>query len=718
MSGPLDKIKSLKGSVALHLILIAVVGLLAYSNTFNVPFQWDDKLSIVENAAIRDLSHFIEPLKASESQDATGYLGVHTMLKKRLIGFLTFALNYKAHGLNVRGYHIVNLIVHIINSFLVYWLAVLTLRTPYMKGSLLKNNAGYIALFASLLFVSHPVQTQAVTYIVQRFASLMTMFYLFSLVLYVRWRLGTGRNSAFVVHRKHLIYILSIISAVLAMKTKETAFTLPLAVVTYEFIFFKDSTMKRLSYLLPLFLTMSIIPLTYISLTDIDRPLEELTLSAGESVRAQDISRLDYLLTEFRVIVTYLRLLVLPVNQNLDYDYPVFRSFFEPQVFLSFLFLLGIFGFGVYLIKHSRTCEATSRLLAFGIFWFFLTLSVESSIIPLHVIFEHRIYLPSAGVFVAMAACVFYIAERLKNRQPIIGKAVMTFFALTIIILACATYARNTVWQSRTSLWKDVVKKSPHKARGHINLGFAYKTESTIDKAMGCWQFALRIKPDPVTHHYLALAYSSKGLIDNSIEHLQAALILDPYFIDAHRNLGVAYSRKGFIDKALTHYQIAVQLNPNDEETHYNLGIGYTSKGLIEKAFEHYQTAVRIRPDYGEAHNNLGMLYKSKGSIGEAIKHYQIALRLKQDNAGIHNNLGNVYDDMGLTDKAIEHYQNALESRPDFAEAHYNLGIAYLKEGHKERARREFQSALNLNPGLQNAQRLLDRIVSPDQAFP
>jgi tetratricopeptide (TPR) repeat protein len=714
MSGPLERLKTLKGSIILHLILITLVGLLAYSNTFNVPFQWDDKLSIVENAAIRDLSHFMEPLKAKESQDATGYLALHTMFKSRLIGFLTFALNHKIHGLDVRGYHIVNLIVHILNSFLVYWLAVLTFRTPHMKKSLLRDNAGYIALFTGLLFVSHPIQTEAVTYIVQRFASLATTFYLLSLVLYIRWRLVKDHGSTFGVQRRHLIYILSVISAVIAMKTKEIAFTLPLAVATYEFIFFKDSAGKRLIYLVPLFLTMLIIPLTYISLADIDRSLEELTGSDGEAVRAQDISRIDYLFTEFRVIATYMRLLVLPVNQNLDYDYPVYRSFFEPQVFLSFIFLLGVFGFGVNLIRHSLTGEAINRLLAFGIFWFFLTLSVESSIIPLHVIFEHRIYLPSAGAFIAAASYVFYMAHKIKTRKQRIGRAVMPFFALTIMILACATYARNTIWQSESSLWEDVVIKSPNKKRGHINLGFAYKTEGSIDMAIEPWQSALRIEPDPITHHYLALAYSSKGMIDNSIEHLESALLIDPLFADAHRNLGVAYKAKGLTDRGIEHYLIALRIRPNDAESHYNLGIAFVSKGLVSRALEHFQAAIRINPDYANAHNNLGMLYKSQGHFNMAIKHYQAALRLKPDNETVHNNLGNAYDDLGMKDKAKQHYKIALGLKPDYAEAHYNLGLIYLREGQTENAREELQSALRLNPGLQNAKRLLGRIVDPE----
>jgi hypothetical protein len=238
----------------IHLALIALLGLLAYSNTFDVPFTFDDFENISENPIIKDFNHFIEPSTAG------GYKK-YAALKSRYMGYLTFALNYRAHGLDVRGYHAVNLAIHIVNALLVYWLVVLTFRTPFMKDSQFRDYAGYIALFSALLFVAHPVQTQAVTYIVQRLASLATLFYLLAIALYVKCRLCGALSS-----RSAVLYALALISAVLAMKTKETAFTLPVMVALYEVLFFGGSPRKRFLYVLPLVLTMLIIPLTLLTL--------------------------------------------------------------------------------------------------------------------------------------------------------------------------------------------------------------------------------------------------------------------------------------------------------------------------------------------------------------------------------------------------------------------------------------------------------------------
>jgi tetratricopeptide (TPR) repeat protein len=567
------------GSVLVHLALIAVLGLLAYSNTFDVPFQFDDKWYIVENPIIKNLGYFLSPSKAADFPK-------FTLFKNRFVGYLTFALNYRIHGLDVTGYHVVNLAIHIINASLVYFLVVLTFRTPLLGGTSLLKHRRHIALFSALLFVTHPVQTQAVTYIVQRFASLATFFYILSLVAYISARLSSQKAA-------HIsLYFLSLVSAVLAMKTKEIAFTLPLAVALYEFMFFKGRKLRRMLWLFPLFLTMLIIPLTLI---DTDRPPGELIGDVGEATKVEtEMSRLAYLFTELKVITTYVRLLFLPVNQNLDYDYPLYVSLFEPPVLLSFLFLLGIFGLGVFLYYRSRITHYALRLCAFGIFWFFLTLSVESSVIPiLDVIFEHRVYLPSAGAFLALGTGAFLLMEKLGRKAA--RNAAVSLLVAAPLLLSAATYERNTVWKSEISLWEDVVRKSPRKVRGHYNLGLSFMSMGLTNKAIEQYQIAFRLKPD------FAMAYAS---------------------------LGTAYYSKGLTDKAIEQYTIALRLRPDFAMAHYNLGTAYGSKGLADKAIEHFQSALRFKPDYANAHYNLGLIYFKKGLLDRARAEFEAVLKL------------------------------------------------------------------------------------------
>lgn len=548
-----------------HIFLIALLGLLAYSNTFKVPFVFDDRPNIVENPIMRDLGYFIDPSRAS---NFTGH-GEYPMLKKRYVGHLSFALNYRAHGLDVRGYHAVNLLIHVLNGMLLFWLVQLTFKTPFMEGSSLESRSRHIALFAAVVFISHPVQTQAVTYIVQRLASLATMFYLLSLVLYVKFRLRTSHISSHLMERKVffgsvLLYILSLLSSVLAMKTKETAFTLPLLIVLCEFMFFRGKTARRVLYLTPLLLTMLIIPLTYMSLIGMDRPPLEVM---GEATRLEQMPRLDYLFTEFRVIVTYLSLLVLPVGQNLDYDYPIYHSLFAPPVLLSFLFLLSLFCLGVYLFYRSRNTDRSLRVLSFGIFWFFITLSVTSSVIPLiNALVEHRIYLPSVGVAMAFSAGAFLLYEKLKSKK---AQATITALLITLpLVFGVATFQRNNVWKTEIGLWEDVVEKSPHKAKPHYNLGKSYQQWGMVWKAMKEYEIAVQLKPD---------------------------------YVKAHNNLGIVYLKVGRMEESIKEYRIAIALDPDFKEAHFNLGIVYLDTGQLEKAQASLERCLELDPGYARA---------------------------------------------------------------------------------------------------------------------
>jgi len=596
----------------LPLLLIGVLGFLAYSNTFQVPFQWDGEIFIKENPIIKDLGYFLD---ASEAKGSEFY----GALKSRYIGFLSFALNYKIGALNVTGYHLVNIAIHILNAFLVYAFIILTFRTPFLKKTALAEQAGYVALFSALIFTVHPIQTEAVTYIFQRLAALVSLFYLLSIVSYVRARLSEGPAAVG-------LYAVSLISAVLAMKTKENAFTLPVVITLYEFLFFNGPAGRRLIRLAPLLLTMCIIPL---SLAAINRPAGELIGGIAPATRGfSGLSREVYLLTQFRVIVTYLRLLVLPVNQNLDYDYPVFRSFAEPEVFLSFFFLLAIAGISLYFLYRSFSANRGYRVIAFGIFWFFITISVESSIVPIHMVLdEYRMYLPSAGLLFALISFCFLVLQSLGTRKT--GMLLPLILFSIALIFTFATYKRNMVWQTKISLWEDVVRKSPALVYARNNLGVAYLEADRLDDAVVQFNAAVALKPDHETaYNNLGMIYSRQGLLDKAEYAFRKAVSIKPDYAKAYNNLGVIYVRQGRFDDALNVFETAVSFKTVVVDAYNNLGILYMQKGLFREAEKALQDAMQISPDYAKAHYNMGLLYEQQGRINEALGEFKAALRL------------------------------------------------------------------------------------------
>ena len=568
----------------LHVTIICLLGLMAYSNTFHVPFQWDEFRYIKDNPIVKDLGYFAEPSKAA------GY-PAYQALKSRYLGYLTFALDHKIHGLDVTGYHIVNLGIHLTNGILVYLLVILTFKTHYfrrhpsaasIRHETVKSAPGpedlqlvnFTALFAALLFVLHPIQIEAVTYIFQRLASLVTLFYLLSVIFYVKGRLKSqdsnnvargawqkGKVRKFMAAGNafpSIIYsVCSLLCAIFAMKTKENAFTLPFVIMLYEFLFFKGKGKQRLLRLSPFLLILPIIPLT---LTGTDKPIDRIVSALAEIRGYNKIPKLDYLFTQFRVIVTYLRVLAFPVNQNFDYDYRLLQSVLAPQVISSFVLLLVIAVAGFYCLWRSRS-QADLRLTAFGIFWFFITLSVESGIVPIPmVINEYRAYLPSVGFFIMISSGIFLFLKRTDWRR--IRTALILLMGV-VLLFSVATYKRNSVWGSRTELWKDTVSKSPYSASAHFTLG---------------------------------TVYDSAGMLDQAIEQFERAVELGPYDYPSYNNLAVACYAKGLTKKALKYLKISARLKPDYADTHYDLGMVYSDMGDFLNASKELKTALKLNP--------------------------------------------------------------------------------------------------------------------------
>ncbi len=543
------------------ILVIATATVLVYSNSFDASFHFDDMGSIVENEGIRDLSHQWPPSGS------------------RWLGVLSFALNYRLGGLEVFGYHAVNVLVHVCNGLLVAWLAAITLRTPAMRraeaGQLLRR---LLPVTAGLLFALHPVATQAVTYIVQRVTSLATLFYLLSLALHARGRLSLEAERPSRA-RAACLYSLSVVAAAAAMKTKEISFTLPIVAVGYELLFFRSR--KRLLLLAPLAATALLVPA---GLATHGQSLADVLGGASRfPAETQEISRSVYLLTQSRVVVTYLRLLLLPFRQNLDYDFPLSHSLAEPDVLLALAILVAIGASAVLLlVRCSRANRAAGMLVFFGIAWFFVTLSVESSIVPIRdVIFEHRVYLPAAGAGIALGTALLWIVERLHLPVSLPLQAAAALL-ITAGPLGVATYARNLVWKDELTLWSDVVAKSPRKSGPHNNLALTHQAKGQLDDAIREFREAIRLEAGPKEvrsnvglaelHDNLGLAYRAKGRLDDAIREHREAIRLDPSLAAAHVNIALSYEGKGELDDAMREYLEAIRLDPGWAKARLYLG--------------------------------------------------------------------------------------------------------------------------------------------------
>ncbi len=683
-----SKSQGLAKSRLVHLLVLALLACLAYANTFHGPFVFDDESSIVNNPVVKDLDKFLS---------GAGY----AYNPRRFFGYLSFAINYAFGGLNTTGYHAVNLAIHILNGWAVYFLAFLTLRTPFFaKRRIAPFFALWFPFLSALLFLVHPVQTQAVTYIVQRLASLATLFYLSALICYGRarllWEDRPGLRGGTVAFS-----LAAVLFAVLAMRTKEIAVTLPLVVLAYEVSFFGTLSRKKILSLVAVMLPLlAVVPL---GMLGSGKPLGEILSDVNDLTRQSEvINRGDYLLTQFRVIVTYLRLLVLPVRQNLDYDYPVRHSLFAPDVFLSLLLLCALIGGATWLYLLSRRREGSaadslalpwSRPAAFGILWFFITLSVESSVIPISdVIFEHRLYLPSVGAFFTIASLLPLLLPKASSRWCVAGTA------LVAVALTVATSQRNAVWGSEVSLWSDAVAKSPGKFRPHNNLGNAFNAQGKYDEALEEYQAAIKARPDfAELHNNIGTAFLKKGMLGQAEAAYREALRLDPAYVDATLNLGFVFEQKGDVEGAAAFYRKVLESNHDHAAAHNNLGVTLVKRGALEQGAAEFQASIACNPDYFDAYINLGETYLKLGRAAEANQQFGAVLNRNPGNARAYYNLGVLADLGGNADEAIRLYQKALELKPDYAEAAGNLGIDYGMKGMLDQAIDSFSLAVRIN---------------------
>ncbi len=543
------------------------IGFLSYSNSFQASFHFDDDRSILHNYAIRNLSD----LKS-----------IWMFSRSRFLTYLSLALNYHFTGLDLFSLHLTNLLIHLLTSLAVYRLIHLTFQTPGLQDNPLKKHSPALACAASLIFLAHPIQTQAVTYIIQRTASLAGLFYISSVACYAQARLTQGR----------LAYLASILSAVAAMFTKEISFTLPLMLVIYEAVFFPNffkELSRRIAKLLPFLGLLAVVPGIFIFQYGLD---SDSVAALTQETKA--ISRGHYLLTQINVIRTYLRLLVLPVKQHLDYAYPISRNLFEPKTLLSLLLHLGWIGFAVKIFKRHR-------FLSFGIFWFFAALSVESSIIPIRdVIFEHRLYLPMAGFSMIFSYGFYALARDSKKFWAILIPAIFVFSFLT--------YNRNRAWKDEISLWTDSMKKSPAGERPYHNLAIAYHQKGEEDKALEYYEKALALNPK------ISKAYNAIGAIlarrkqtQKAIEYFEKSIQADPDAFEGYANLGTLYL---FLhhnyESAIKNHTLAIQKDPdglkrNSWKSFYEIGLAQFLSGNKEKAEESVETLKRIgRKDLAE----------------------------------------------------------------------------------------------------------------------
>ena len=562
--------------------LVVAAGLLAYHNSFTGPFIYDDILSITDNPTIRRLWPIWQPLSPP-------HRGGLTVESRPLIN-LSLAINYALGGQKVWGYHAVNLSIHILAGLTLLGVVRRTLLQPRLRERF-GAAANGLALAIALLWTVHPLQTESVTYVIQRAESMMGLFYLLTLYCFIR-----GAESS----RPDYWYGLCVGACALGMACKEVMASAPLMVMLYDRIFVSGSCREAWRRRRPLYLALAG---TWVLLGSF------LVLSFGNaftSARDRGIRWWEYLLTEPGVMLHYLRLSLWP--HPLCFDYYGWPMTMRWTSFLPSALVIAI------LLGGTAWGWKTNSTWAFLGSWFFLILAPSSSFVPADSFaYEHRMYLPLAAV-VSLAVLT---TARLLRGVPAIARVALA--GVVVVIFGALTVARNNDYRSDEAIWRDAVTKRPNNVRATVNLGTALAHAGRMDEALPSYRRALALEPDNA---------------------------------DVHFNIGVTLADHGDKAEALTHLREAVRIVPHSAEAHYSLGVVLAQQNEWAEALEQLTEAVRLCPTHDKAQNELGVALAHQGQVEDALPHFRQALRLDRGNEAARRHLAAALTQLGRTNEA------------------------------------------------------------------
>jgi protein O-mannosyl-transferase len=524
-------------------LLLVGLGLAAYSNSLQASWHFDDEPNITQNSYVHINTLSLASLLGAMLQDRR---------QNRPFSNLSFALNYYFSGQQVFAYHLVNLLLHLLGSLLVFF----NLRLLFRRAGLNRDRSDPAALAAAAVWTVHPLNVQAVTYIVQRQTVMASVLMLGALLAYLSARESKAPG------RRLLLYGGSALAFILAAGSKEIALVTPALILLVEFYFYQGLSPAFLRRR-PLALAAALLLFSGLVLLFLRAPMRSQIAHGFQNFPFTLSQRL---LTEPRVLYSYLGLTLWPVPLSVEHDPLVSWSWLHPWTTAP-----ALLGWTVILVAAILKARSYPWL-SFAALWYLLNLSLESSFLPLDLMFEHRLYLPSLAVIVPLLAGPVFSARRLSRVWPLL--------ALLTLMLLAMTRERNRVWQTELDLWRDCARKTPFKAAAFINLGAAFREAGDDDRAFPAFDRAVK---------------------------------LDPKSPDAFLNRGIAYGKKGQLELALLDFDSALALNPGLAKVYYNRGLALAEQGRFQAALADWTRAIELDPGLTPAYLSRGSLYLRLG---------------------------------------------------------------------------------------------------------
>jgi len=645
--------------VAGYIGLIVVAGALTFSNSLAGPFIWDDLTSIQQNQTLRR----VWPLSAALSPPRETPVGGRPLVN------LSFAINYAIGGLDVSGYHVGNIAIHVACALILFGLVRRTLLGPRLRDRF-GGSADTVALVSALVWMVHPLQTEAVDYVTQRTESMMGLFWL--LTLYCAMR---ARHSA----RATRWLAASVLACALGMACKESMATAPLIVLLYDGIFEFDSFRQAIQARWRLYAALAV---TWLELAALISSLPRSTVGTSSGVGVW-----TYLLNQCEMIVQYLRLTLWPKALVLDYGLPRTLAIRDvlPQAVVVVSLLLATAVALVRWRKVGFLCAA-----------FFLTLAPTTSIIPIasEVGAERRMYLPLAALAVLIVLAGWSAWDRLGGHRPRLVAMVAAGF---VAALATRTIYRNAEYASPLALWRTVVERRPN-GRARSALASELIAAGSHDEAMINLREAVR--DYPAARFELGTELYGEGKLDEAIAELRQ-FTAQPRFatvIPAEELIGRALVAQGKLPEAAAQFRRVLEMNPSNAAMHGLLADVLFAQHRFEDAISHYRVLLASQPGMTTALSNMGVALASLGRLDEAINSFQRVAGLDPQSAGARRNLAQAYLQQGDAHQAELHAREAVRLSPRDPAAHNLLADALASQRELDEAIDQFRQTLEISP--------------------
>ena len=712
-------------------LILAITGFLFYRSSLHYAFQFDDIANITKFYNIRHAT--FQSLFFGHSRWVSSWLNAANY---RMGAADPFAPYY---------FRLTNIGIHIITSLMIFFVFFLLLRNLKQNSSqhyFFKSNAFLISFFTSFLFLLHPAQTQAVSYVIQGRLEGVMCFTIASMALFFVAYCLTNNSALKAVSVAFLC-----IAAAFSCGTKEAAIVGPALLLLLDWFFIAQGELKSLykrvwihalvggvvAFLFLYYLK----PQLFIDILSFRREMQNNIGNTITEHRNDAIKPLHYMISEFKVILHYLWIYLWPFNISVDYDWKMVSSFWAPDCILPFLLLVGI-GSGIaYSLRKNST-----NLFAFGLLWFFVSIAPRASIAAsTELIADYKTYLSSIGWLFVIASALIYVVQKLlpyltMPTVPTPYKTPAHIAALVLISLpvGIATHQRNKVWRSGEEFWANVLQNAPGRARAYNNYGVALSEKGQYADAIPYFKKAATmdaIYPDPLNN--LAVAHSTLGNMDEAIMALKQSLKINPYYPEAYNNLGSFFLQKEQLDEAEQFLKVALQLRPHYGKAYYNLARVYTTRAnktsdvkqksqLMEQSWQFHKNSCTI----ADFDNNLAGLNEwAKVSFqlhkyDDAVVALKKMLTINPDLPEALFALGNAYFFMKDFENARVSYYHMTQKFPQDARIWNNLGESCFLLGQFEESVQCFNKTLALNPNLFNTRlrmaEALSRVGKDDEA--